>query len=78
MSAGFGIVGTGMISHFHAKAIAEIEGASVVACFDTVEERARTFADEYGCKAYTNLDEMLADESVTIVNVCTARGGYYR
>ncbi len=51
MSTGFGIIGTGMISHFHAKAIAEIEGAQVVACFDTVEERANGFATEYGCKA---------------------------
>lgn len=76
MSAGFGIVGTGMISHFHAKAIAEIEGASVVACFDTVEERAQTFAEEYGCTAYTDLDAMLADESVTIVNVCTPSGAH--
>ena len=61
MSAGFGIVGTGMISHFHAKAIAEIEGASVVACFDTVEERAQTFAEEYGCKAYADFADLLAD-----------------
>ena len=55
MSTGFGIVGTGMISHFHAKAIAEIPNASVVACCDTVEERATAFAAEYGCKAYTSL-----------------------
>lgn len=65
-----------MISHFHAKAIAEIEGASVVACCDTVEERAQGFADEYGCKAYTSLDDMLADEDVTIVNVCTPSGAH--
>ena len=76
MATGFGIVGTGMISHFHAQAIAEIEGASVVACFDTVAERASGFATEYGCKAYTDLDEMLADADVQIVNVCTPSGAH--
>jgi len=76
MSTGFGIVGTGMISHFHAKAIAEIPHASVVACFDTVEERAQAFASEYGCKAYTDLDQMLADADVHIVNVCTPSGAH--
>lgn len=73
---GFGIVGTGMISHFHAKAIAEIPNAKVVACFDTVEERAQAFAKEYNCKAYTDLDAMLADSDVHIVNVCTPSGAH--
>ncbi|MFY9255720.1 MAG: Gfo/Idh/MocA family oxidoreductase [Fuerstiella sp.] len=76
MTIGFGIVGTGMISHFHAKAIAEISGAKVVACCDTVEERATSFANEYGCKAYTSLDDMLADADVHIVNVCTPSGAH--
>ncbi|MEZ6059562.1 MAG: Gfo/Idh/MocA family oxidoreductase [Planctomycetaceae bacterium] len=76
MPAGFGIVGTGMISHFHAKAIADIRGARVVACFDTVEERAVSFGREYGCKAYTDLKEMLADSDVDIVNVCTPSGAH--
>ncbi len=76
MSTGFGIVGTGMISHFHAKAIAEIPNASVVACCDTVEERATAFAAEYGCKAYTSLADMLADPDVHIVNVCTPSGAH--
>ncbi|MEQ9411510.1 MAG: Gfo/Idh/MocA family oxidoreductase [Fuerstiella sp.] len=76
MTTGFGIVGTGMISHFHAKAIAEIHNAAVVACFDTVKERAESFAGEYGCKAYTDLDAMLADPDVHIVNVCTPSGAH--
>ncbi len=65
-----------MISHFHAKAIAEIPNASVVACCDTVEERATSFAAEYGCKAYTSLGDMLADPDVHIVNVCTPSGAH--
>ncbi len=76
MPTGFGIVGTGMISHFHARAIADIRGAKVTACFDTVAERANGFAGEYGCNAYTDLEAMLADRNVDIVNVCTPSGAH--
>lgn len=76
MATGFGIVGTGMISHFHAQAIAAIRGARVVACFDTVAERANSFSREYGCTAYTDMKEMLADKDVDIVNVCTPSGAH--
>ena len=31
---GIGIIGCGMIANFHAKAIAAMEGATVVACFE--------------------------------------------
>ena len=46
MAVGFGIVGCGMISHFHAKAIGEIRGAKFVACFDMRAESANRLADE--------------------------------
>ena len=41
MTIGFGIVGCGMISNFHAKAIADVKGAKLVACFDTRDEVGR-------------------------------------
>ncbi|WP_417847230.1 Gfo/Idh/MocA family protein [Thalassoglobus sp.] len=76
MSVGFGIVGTGMIAQFHAKAIEAITGASLVACFDMVGERADAFGKENGCKAYSNLDEMLANEDVHVVTICTPSGAH--
>ena len=36
MAMGFGIIGCGMISNFHAKAIAVVE-SELVACFDMVK-----------------------------------------
>ena len=49
MGYGFGIVGCGMISHFHCKAIAEIRGASFVGCVDfyqaSAEKLAKTCAE---------------------------------
>ena len=76
MSMGFGIVGTGMIAQFHAKAIEAIPGAKVAACFDSVPERAQSFASEHGCNAYTSLDDMLADNGVQIVTICTPSGAH--
>lgn len=63
-----------MISHFHAKAIAAMRGAKLVACFDHLPKFAHKFAKEHGCKAYESLNEMLADPDVDIVNVCTPSG----
>ena len=41
---GFGIIGCGMIANFHARAIGDIRGAKVVACFDAVPAAADRFA----------------------------------
>ncbi len=76
MKTGFAIVGCGMISRFHAKAIAEIRGAKIVACYDAFTASADRFADEVGCKAYHDLKEMLADPDVDIVTICTPSGAH--
>lgn len=76
MALGFGIIGCGMISNFHAKAIADVDGAELVACFDTVKEAADRLAKETGCTAYYSLDEMLADSKVDIVTIGTPSGAH--
>jgi UDP-N-acetyl-2-amino-2-deoxyglucuronate dehydrogenase len=74
MAFGFGIVGCGVISQFHAKAIAELRGAKLVACCDTRAESADRFAAANGCKSYHTLDEMLSDDAVDIVTIATPSG----
>lgn len=74
MAFGFGIVGCGMISQFHAKAIADLRGATLIACCDTRSESADRFAAANGCKSYHTLDEMLADKAVDIVTIATPSG----
>ena len=76
MAYGFGIVGCGMISGFHARAIADVRGATLAACFDTREDAAQRFASEHHCRAYTNLGEMLADPKVSIVTIATPSGAH--
>jgi len=74
MATGFGIVGCGMISEFHARAIADVRGAMLVACCDTRAESAELFAAKHGCKAYTSLDAMLANANISVITIATPSG----
>ncbi|MFQ5735017.1 MAG: Gfo/Idh/MocA family protein [Planctomycetaceae bacterium] len=76
MPFGFGIVGCGMISNFHAKALAQIPDAELAACFDMVPAAADRLAGEQGCRAYHDLNAMLADASVQVVTICTPSGAH--
>lgn len=76
MAHGFGIIGCGMIARFHAKAIADIKGAKLVAAFDSYAPAVEKFAAETGCKGYTKLDEMLADPKVDVVTIGTPSGAH--
>lgn len=73
---GFGVIGCGMISKFHAKALAEIEGAELVACFDRVPEAANALASEFGGTAYDDLDAMLGHEGLDVVTICSPSGAH--
>jgi len=76
MAIGFGVVGCGLISSFHAKAIADVRGAKLTACFDTVATAADRLAAETGCNAYYDLNEMLADPAVDVVTIATPSGAH--
>ncbi len=76
MAQGFAIVGCGMISRFHCKAIEDVKGAKFVACFDFRAESAESLAKEFGGTAYTDLDEMLANPNVDIVTICSPSGAH--
>ena len=75
--SGFGIVGCGMIiSNFHAKAIADVKGTKLAACFDALPAAADRFAAANGCRAYHDLDDMLADPAVDVVTIGTPSGAH--
>lgn len=68
---GFGLVGTGLIAPFHAKAIQASNLARLVAAADTDATRLAKFTGEFSCKGYATLDEMLADPEINVVNILT-------
>ena len=68
---GFGLLGAGLVAPFHAKSIRASKGGQLVAVCDMNQERAGKLAQEYGCRAYATLDEMLRDPQIHVVNVLT-------
>lgn len=72
----FGIIGCGMISRFHARAIGDIRGAKLVACYDNIPQAADKLAEETGCTAYHDLKDMLTDPAVDVVTIGTPSGAH--
>ncbi len=73
---GFGIIGTGMIGNFHADAIKALPNGKLAAVFDQVEERAKSFAEKHGAKAYKSLEEFLSAPDVDVVTIGTPSGSH--
>ncbi|MHB8655637.1 MAG: Gfo/Idh/MocA family protein [Terriglobia bacterium] len=71
---GFGIVGCGLVAPFHAKAIASIPDAHLVAFADPIPERAERLAREYGGVAIVDYLLVLERRDVDVVCICTPNG----
>jgi UDP-N-acetyl-2-amino-2-deoxyglucuronate dehydrogenase len=76
MSIGIGIVGCGMIANFHARAIADAQGAQLVGCADRVPEYAGKFAESQGCRAFDSVEAMLADSEIDAITICSPSGAH--
>ncbi len=70
----FGILGCGMIANIHADAIARIEDAHLFGVADSHSESAMKFARKHNCRCYGDYDEMLEDENIDVVCICTPSG----
>ena len=73
---GWGIVGCGMIAKFHARAIQEIKGSRLIACYGRDKSKAEAFCSEFGGLPYDDLQAMLKDPSIDIVTICTPSGAH--
>lgn len=67
---GFGLVGAGLVSQFHGKAIKDSKEMRLVSCYDLVTSRAEKFAAEYGCRV-ESFEDMLRNPEIDIINVLT-------
>lgn len=65
------IVGCGNVAQVHAKAIAGMEKAELVAVADICFAKAEEMARRYGAKAYADLEEMLRLEEIDVLHICT-------
>lgn len=70
---GIGVIGCGKIAQV--RHLPEYEAhpeAKITALYDINLKRAQELAERYGAKAYSSVEELLADESVDAVSVCAA------
>lgn len=70
----FGIIGSGVISEYHAHAIEAHPGGKIVAVSDIVRESADKFAEKHNCEVIDDWQKMIRREDIDAVCVCTPTG----
>ena len=71
---GFGIVGCGVISDWHARAIREIEGTELVGVTDINRKKREGFAGKYDIAPFGSYEQMLECNEIDVVCICTPSG----
>lgn len=69
-----GLVGCGRIAGRHLDAIDKTEGLEIGGICDVIEDRWKPFAEQYGVPGYSQLDDLLAVDSIGAIAVCTPSG----
>jgi UDP-N-acetyl-2-amino-2-deoxyglucuronate dehydrogenase len=70
----FGIIGAGMIAKYHAQAIANTEGAELVALCREDANKAAEAAAAFGVPCETSVDALLARPDIDAICICTPSG----
>ncbi len=65
-----------MISHFHARAIAEVRGAKLIGGYDRVPQNATALAAQFGCERFESLKKLLGDPRIDVVCIATPSGAH--
>jgi UDP-N-acetyl-2-amino-2-deoxyglucuronate dehydrogenase len=66
-----GIVGCGKVGHLHAVALRDLAESEFVAVCGRTPEKTNAFAAQYGVKAYTDVETMVAQSGVEAIIICT-------
>ncbi len=69
----FAIVGCGSIAERHAVQIIA-NGGKLIACCDILAEKASEFGERHNMDFYLSMDEMLKDDQIEVVSICTPNG----
>ena len=71
---GFGIIGCGVISNWHARAINASNGGYLVGAVDVKPEYSEAFCKNFNIRQFMTVEEMLSCPDIDIVCVCTPSG----
>ena len=74
---GFGIIGLGMISETHYRALQYQDNCYLAGCYNRSPEKAKKWAAEHNCRAFSSLYEMLADPEIDAVSIATPSGMHF-
>jgi UDP-N-acetyl-2-amino-2-deoxyglucuronate dehydrogenase len=72
----FGIIGSGMIADFHAKAIQSLPNARLIGICGLNPKKTLTLADRYSCHPFQNTGDMLKNTGIDIVTIATPSGAH--
>ena len=73
----FGIIGCGYVSKRHAEHIRAHPEARLVGGYDAKPERTESFANANKVRNYASAAELLADDDIDIVTICTPNGDHH-
>lgn len=72
-----GIIGCGSITKFrHAPEYSSNPNANIVGFFDTTYDRALEMADHFGGRVYNTYEDMLSDDNIHAVSICTVNSSH--
>jgi predicted dehydrogenase len=72
----FGIIGAGAVADLHARAIADLDHATLVAAARRTEAPGRAFAEEHDCTWYPDAESLLDAEEPDAVTIATPSGAH--
>jgi predicted dehydrogenase len=74
---GFGIVGTGMIADFHARAIVESQAGRLAGVAGRSDDKTRAFAEKHGAPFWTtSVEALMARPDIDVVCITTPSGAH--
>ena len=65
------VIGCGGIAQVHGPALKALDNVQLAACCDIVPEKARAYAEKFGCTPYTDYETLLNAEKPDAVHLCT-------
>lgn len=75
---GIGLIGCGLIGRIHAKVIVALSDAILVAVADTNPSLTNDMNQNYGCRKYSDYNEMLKCKDIDLVSVCVPPALHYQ
>jgi predicted dehydrogenase len=72
----FGIIGTGMIADFHARAIQHLHNAVLTGVYGSNPLKTANLSDKYQCKAFSTYEELLRSSEIDIITIATPSGAH--